>query len=105
MHNKIDCVILCAFSLSFVFLLLSEKKSEEAGSEGSNSVGEVLLEADDIVVIGIVMVRYAVQIWQMVKAIRNTRSNMIMQRNIKEVDLNNKDLNQSVTYDDEVKQD
>ena len=58
------------------------------------------MEADDIIIITIVLGRYAVQIWQMVKAIKNTRKNMIIQRNIKDIDLNNKDANLSIVDDD-----
>lgn len=48
----------------------------------------MLIETDDIIVITIIIGRYLLQIWQMVKTIRNTKKNMEIQRNIKDVDLN-----------------
>ena len=94
-NNKIDAIILVVFSATFLFLLISEKKTRQ------DSYSELFLEADDIIIIGVVLTRYAIQIVQAVKAIRNTRKNMIIQRNMRDVDLNNKDINHSVVYDGE----
>ena len=96
-------MILIIFAATFLFLLMSDKKHSD---DTKNSVRDVLLEADDVLIIIIVLGRYVVQLYQMVTAIKNTRRNMILGRKMKDIDLNNKDPHQSIVYDqEEIKQD
>lgn len=47
-----------------------------------------MLETDDIILIGIICIRYAIQIYQMIKTIQNTQKNIDCQRKMKDIDLN-----------------
>ena len=44
---------------------------------------EMILETDDVIIIGVVMCRYLVQIYRIIVTIQNTRRNMLIQRKIK----------------------
>lgn len=46
------------------------------------------METDDIIIIAIIVIRYGIQIYQMVSTIRNTRKNIQIQKNMKDIDLN-----------------
>lgn len=89
-RNIVDFVIVGLFAGTFVFMCATENKEVENGDSYA-----VIIEVDDIILITIIVARYLVQIWQMISMIKNTRKNMQIQRDMKDVDLN-KSQNSSV---------
>lgn len=64
------------------------------------------METDDVILITIIVLRYMLQIYQMVRTIKKTRKNMRIQKEMKDIDLNQEPGQQSVVYDDhDLKQD
>ena len=79
-----DFVIVVVFAISLIFMTVTENKVQA----GEQTQYKVLIETDDIIIIVIIVARYGIQIWQMIKTIRNTKKNIEIQKNMKDIDLN-----------------
>lgn len=80
--------------VTFIFLTFTEKEIK-GDEKGEKKYQEMILETDDVIIIGVVMFRYLIQIYRIIVGIMNTRRNMLIQRKIKEIDLDG----MQTTYD------
>ena len=55
---------------------------------GEDNEYKLIVETDDIIMITIIVIRYGVQIYQILKTIRNTKKNMEYNKKMKDIDLN-----------------
>jgi hypothetical protein len=90
--NIFDLALLCLFAATLCFLAFYSQSTDEEKDYRE------LVETDDIIILVIVIARYVAQAVSLVLTIRNSTANREIHKEIKNVNLNNIDLNLSANF-------
>lgn len=97
--NLFDLGLLCIFAATLIFLFLFSNEGEDEKDYRK------FIETDDIIILILVIGRYVGQIVSLVYAVRNSTTNRELQKEVKNIDLNNIEVNLSANFGNSIKAD